>query len=292
MKINVTLVSQLVNSQFPDYAHLPIRPIAKSGHDNRTFHLGDDFSVRLPSAVGYATQVTKEKQWLPYLQQHLSLPITQQVAVGKPEFGYPYAWSICRWLPGNTAADGPITDLNQFAVDLADFLIELQSIDCQDGPPAGLHNYYRGGSLTTYSHEVGRVLANNNLNLQANRQLLATIWQTAIDSTWNSPAVWVHGDVAPTNMLVVDGQLSSVIDFGVLGTGDPSCDLVMAWTFFTHNSQQTFKDRFSYPVDVWQRAKGWALWKALITIEEWQSVDSSRYLEAIKVIHQIIADRN
>lgn len=290
MNINTELVNMLISSQFPAYAHLPIRPVAKSGHDNRTFHLGNQLSVRLPSAEGYAAQVTKESKWLPYLQQQLSLPITQQVAIGKPEFGYPFAWSICHWLPGKTASEGPIADLNQFASDLADFLIDLQKIDCQEGPPAGLHNYYRGGDLATYHHDVARVLANQDLNLQGDRQVLATIWQTALETHWSSPPVWVHGDVAPTNMLVRDGRLSAVIDFGVLGTGDPSCDLVMAWTFFEGQSQQIFKNCFSYSVDVWQRAKGWALWKALITVEEWQHKDHSRYLEAVAVIQQVLAD--
>lgn len=292
MKLNTRLVSQLIASQFPEYAHLPVKPIAKSGHDNRTFHLGNNLSVRLPSAAGYAAQVSKEQRWLPYLKQHLSLAITQQVAVGQAEFDYPYAWSICRWLPGDTASDGPIADMNQFACDLADFLMELQAIDSQDGPPAGLHNYYRGGDLAIYSHDVDRVLANRDLNLQANRQAVTTIWKKALESSWTVPAVWVHGDVAPTNMLVIDGRLSAVIDFGVLGTGDPSCDLVMAWTFFSNQSQQTFKERFSYPADVWHRAKGWALWKALITIEEWQTKDQSRYLEAVKVLHQVLADNS
>lgn len=290
MKLNTHLVRQLIHSQFPEYAQLPIKPVAKSGHDNRTFHLGDNLSVRLPSAEGYAAQVNKEQRWLPYLQQHLSLPITKQVAVGKAEFDYPYSWSICHWLPGKTADEGPINDLSHFAKDLANFLMELQKIDCHAGPTAGLHNYYRGGDLATYDHEVAQVLANQTLNLQANRQQLAILWQQALASKWTLPEVWVHGDVTPTNLLVREGRLSAVIDFGVLGTGDPSCDLVMAWTFFSGQSQQLFKETLDFPMDVWQRAKGWALWKALITIEEWQDKDPSRYLEAVKVIHRVMTD--
>lgn len=290
MKINTDLVRHLIAEQFPIYADLPVRMVAKSGHDNRTFHLGDTLSVRLPSGEGYAAQVTKEQRWLPYLQQQLTLPITQQVAVGKPSLGYPYSWSICHWLPGETAKDGNLEDLHQFARDLAGFLRDLQKIDCHDGPSAGRHNYYRGGNLAVYTDDVARVLQNEQLNLQADRNVLKTIWETALATTWTDRPVWVHGDVAPTNMLVMDGRLSAVIDFGVLGTGDPSCDLVMAWTFFYGQNRQTFKDHLPYNADVWQRAKGWALWKALLIIEESQGNHHTAYLEAVSTIHEILAD--
>src|SRR5699024_7919164 len=120
MDIAVSLVAQLIQRQFPQWAHLPIRPVKNSGHDNRTFHLGDAMLIRLPSGKEYEPQVEKEARWLPYLAQHLSLPITKPLAKGKPAASYPYVWSINKWLDGETVTDENV-DKNQFAIDLAHF---------------------------------------------------------------------------------------------------------------------------------------------------------------------------
>ncbi|MDQ3656808.1 MAG: phosphotransferase, partial [Chloroflexota bacterium] len=132
--IDTALVGRLVATQFPQWAHLPVRPVAVSGWDNRTFHLGNEMSVRLPSAEGYATQVEKEHRWLPRLAPHLPLPIPIPLALGTPTDEYPWPWSIYRWLDGEPVSTARIVDLNQFAADLAQFLATLQAIDPTDGP--------------------------------------------------------------------------------------------------------------------------------------------------------------
>ncbi|MBM7690828.1 aminoglycoside phosphotransferase (APT) family kinase protein [Peribacillus deserti] len=286
--INVDLVVRLIKEQFPQWADLEISPVKFSGNDNRTFHLGDHMSVRLPSAACYAAQVEKEQKWLPILANQLSLPISIPLAKGDPSDEYPWAWSINKWLEGETVSPGNINDINQFARDLGIFLIELQSIDASGGPLAGEHNFYRGGPLSIYDEESREAIENNKDIF--NEHLLKEIWELALDSNWNSNPVWVHGDIAPGNLLVKDGILCAVIDFGILGVGDPSCDAAMAWTFFDDNSRKIFKSVLKMDEETWNRARGWALWKALITYNGNKNSNKAIAEESYKIIKIIVDD--
>jgi len=138
------LVSRLIKEQFPQWANLQIEPVEHSGHDNRTFHLGEEMTVRLPSGEEYVPQVEKEMKWLPVLAGRLSLPISSPVAQGKADGLYPFPWSVNKYIPGETLHKNNILDINQFAAALADFLKELQSIDTKGAPLAGEHNFFRG----------------------------------------------------------------------------------------------------------------------------------------------------
>lgn len=262
MDITVDLAKKLIFEQFPQWSHLEIKPVKNSGHDNRTFHLGDDLTIRLPSGKEYEPQIQKEAKWLPVLAQHLSLPITAPVAKGKPTPEYPLAWSINRWLVGETVRHTNV-DLQKFAIELARFLKELEAITAENGPQAGAHNFYRGGDLAVYIAEFEQALTQLPAGPQRNHY--QDIWTTALATKWEKKTVWVHGDIAVGNLLVNDGHLSGVIDFGILGTGDPACDLVIAWTFFDSKSRKAFKEEMGLDDTTWQRGKGWALWKALIT---------------------------
>lgn len=265
MDITVDLAKKLIFEQFPQWSHLEIKPVKNSGHDNRTFHLGDDLTIRLPSGKEYEPQIQKEAKWLPVLAQHLSLPITAPVAKGKPTPEYPLAWSINRWLVGETVTHTNV-DLQKFAIELARFLKELEAINAENGPQAGAHNFYRGGDLAVYIEEFEQALTQLPAGPQRNHY--QDIWTTALATKWEKKTVWVHGDIAVGNLLVNDGHLSGVIDFGILGTGDPACDLVMAWTFFDSKSRKAFKEEMGLGDTTWQRGKGWALWKALITPDD------------------------
>ena len=157
--IDAGLVERLIAAQFPQWADLPIARAVPQGWDNRTFRLGADMSVRLPSAERYAAQVEKEHRWLPRLAPRLPLPIPVPVAMGRPADRYPWHWSVYRWLEGEPAAVERIADLRRFATVLAEFLVALQRIDAADGPPPGPHNFFRGGPLTVYDGETRRAIA-------------------------------------------------------------------------------------------------------------------------------------
>ncbi|MGO4665397.1 aminoglycoside phosphotransferase family protein [Bosea sp. 2RAB26] len=262
--IGAGLVRRLIAAQFPAWADLPIEPIEPGGWDNRTFRLGDQMSVRLPSAAAYAPQVEKEHRWLPKLTPHLPLPIPVPIALGAPAEAYPWPWSVYRWLDGEPAATNPIADLTHLAHSLADFLVALQRIDATGGPAAGQHNFHRGGSLAVYDAETRSALS--ALGCRTDIAAAESVWAAALGSQWRGAPVWVHGDIALGNLLMRNGKLVAVIDFGSSGVGDPACDLTIAWTEFTGASRDMFRAALSLDDDTWARARGWALWKALITV--------------------------
>jgi aminoglycoside phosphotransferase (APT) family kinase protein len=278
-------VSRLVASQFPQWANLPVREVSLQGWDNRTFRLGDELSVRLPSAAGYVPQIEKEHRWLPRLAPCLPLPIPVPLAKGQPAQGYPTEWSIYRWLPGEPVATACIPDLTRFASDLASFLGALYRIDPDDGPIAGPHSFYRGGPLSTYDAETRRSIDALRDEIDAN--LATAIWEEALASTWQEPPVWVHGDVAVANLLVQDGRLSAVIDFGCSAVGDPACDTVIAWTFFSGSSRKAFRNKLPVKPGAWTRGRGWALWKALILIA---GTDPIKAKDARRVLTEVLTD--
>ncbi|WP_410809115.1 aminoglycoside phosphotransferase family protein [Micromonospora sp. 067-2] len=284
-RIEVALVRRLIAEQFPRWAELPVRPVDVGGWDNRTFHLGDAMTVRLPSGEGYALQVAKEQRWLPVLGSHLPLAIPTPLAHGRAGAGYPYPWSVYGWIDGQTARAERIADLSRFATDLAGFLRALRGVDA-DGPAAGPHSAWRGGPLSTYDAETRAAIEAHRDRLPVDA--VHAIWQTALDATWVGPPVWFHGDVAAGNLLVRDGRLAAVIDFGCCGVGDPACDTVIAWTLLDGPSRVTFRDALGLDAATWARGRGWALWKALITLDD---VDPARAAEARHVLDALLAER-
>lgn len=285
--IDAALVSRLVANQFPQWAHLPVRPVAVSGWDNRTF-LGDEMSVRLPSAEGYVAQVEKEHRWLPRLAPHLPLPIPVPLAMGQPTDEYPWPWSVYRWLAGEPASIAHIANLNRFATDLANFLVALQQIDPTGGPPAGPDTFHRGGSLATYDGETRRAITALQGTIDA--AAASEVWKTALAATWQGPPVWFHGDVAVGNLLVEAGRLSAVIDFGCSGVGEPACDLVIAWTLFAGESCEAFRTTLPLDEGAWARGRGWALWKGLITLVEHRETNPTGAAASRRVIDAVLAD--
>lgn len=261
--ITPSLVRCLLADQFPQWAGLPVRAVVPDGWDNRTFRVGDALSARLPSADAYVAQVEKEHRWLPILADQLPLAIPSPVAQGVPGCGYPRPWSIYQWLMGQPATSDRIDDLTEFAVSLAGFLAALYSIDSRTGPLPGQHNFFRGGSLATYDNEARAAI--DQLAGDIDSEAATRVWEIALLSSWNSPPVWVHGDVTPSNLLVRDGRLSAVIDFGSTAVGDPACDTVVAWTLLHGSSRAAFRSQLPLDGATWTRGRGWALWKALIT---------------------------
>ncbi|ADB35790.1 aminoglycoside phosphotransferase [Kribbella flavida DSM 17836] len=283
-------VRRLVEAQFPQWADLPVEPVAKGGWDNWTFHLGTDLVVRLPSAAEYAQAVEKEHRWLPVLAPRLPLPIPVPLAQGKPSADYPHPWSIYRWLDGMTATAGRIADPVEFAVDLAGFLVALQNIDAVDGPQPGIHNWFRGGTLRTYDKLTQRAL--DELDGHVDVELAREIWARALGARWDGVDRWFHGDVAEGNLLLGDGRLAAVIDFGTCGVGDPACDLAIGWTLLTADGRQAFRDRLSVDAGSWARGRGWALWKALATcLYTYQDpADAVEFTGAQRVLAEIFSE--
>jgi aminoglycoside phosphotransferase (APT) family kinase protein len=285
--IDASLARRLVDSQFPQWSELPIAEVEVDGWDNRTFRLGSELTVRLPSGDWYAQQVAKEQRWLPVLAPHLPLPIPAPVARGEPDSGFPYPWSVYRWLDGELASKARIADLTGFATTLAGFLHALGRIDAAGGPEPGQHNFFRGSPLSTYADETHRAI--DTLGAEVPRDRVERVWEDAMATAWDRDPVWFHGDVATGNLLVRDERLAAVLDFGSSGVGDPACDVVIAWTFLSGASRDRFRAELG-DAATWSRGRGWGLWKALISLVGHLENDSPDAALARRDIEQILAD--
>jgi aminoglycoside phosphotransferase (APT) family kinase protein len=286
--IDAALVRRLVAAQFPRWRHLPVTPVEVDGHDNRTYRLGDDKSVRLPTAAGYVAGVAKENEWLPRLAPALPVAIPDVLGVGVPGEGYPFPWSVRGWLPGETADRAHLEDPTRFAVDLAEFLRALWRCDPTGGPRAGLHSWYRGASPAHYDEETRRCLAALEGSVDTGRA--AEVWDAALAAERRGDPVWFHGDIAVGNLLVRNGKLAAVIDFGTSGVGDPACDLVITWTFLAGDARTAFRQAVDQDAGTWARARGWALWKALLTLEGCLDTDPELAAHNMRVIDDVLAD--
>jgi aminoglycoside phosphotransferase (APT) family kinase protein len=262
--VEIAQVRRLVRSQFPQWADLPITPVAQGGWDNWTFHLGDDMVARLPSAAEYAQAVEKEHRWLPRLAHRLPLPIPTPVGLGTPSAGYPHPWSVYGWLEGRPARVDRIADPVTFAADVATFASALRAVDPSEGPQPGIHNWFRGGPLRTFDANTRSALRDLESHIDVDRT--HQVWTDALKAPWDGVDYWVHGDLAGGNLLLDDaGELAAVIDFGTCGVGDPACDLAVAWTLLTSDGREAFRDRLAIDTPTWTRGRGWALWKAVAT---------------------------
>ncbi|MGH3830550.1 MAG: aminoglycoside phosphotransferase family protein [Pseudonocardiaceae bacterium] len=287
--IDAQLVTRLIAAQFPHWRDLLVRPIEVDGWDNRTYRLGEDMSVRLPTASGYAPAVEKEHRWLPVLAQSLPVPVPVPLAMGRPGEGYPFTWSVRRWLDGEPPRREPSVDLSGLALDVAKFINALQGIDPTGGPQAGSHSFYRGASLANYDVETRRVLDTLTGRIDP---AAAAVWDRALESRWHDRSVWFHGDVAAGNLIVEDSRLVAVIDFGTSGVGDPACDLVIAWTLFRGDSRETFHAAVGQDPAMWSRARGWALWKALIGLAHDIDTDPQTAAVNMQVIEDVLASHD
>lgn len=286
--ITVGVVVALLREQFPRWADLPLRPVDVDGWDNTSFRLGDDLLVRLPSHDRYVPGVEKEHRWLPVLAPRLPLPIPLPVAKGEPSREFPRIWSVYRWIDGEPAGRTPPTDRVAFAVDVAAFLEALQRVDASDGPVAGEHSFGRGGPLLALDAQTREALA--ELGAAVDGSGVSAVWEAALEATGASAPVWVHGDVAPDNLLVRGGRLAAVIDFGTAAVGDPACDTVLAWTFLDGASRAAFRDRLPVDPSAWVRGRGWAAWKALVTLA-WSPLRSPSSSQACRrVLTDLVAE--
>ncbi len=289
VETNVSLVLRLLITQFPQWANLPIEPAHSAGTGNALYRLGDDMVVRLPRIPSAIGQVAKEQKWLPILAPLLPLNIPTPLAKGKPSDGYPWHWSVYRWLEGEDGTAAPIADPRQAATDLAQFITALQQIEATDGPPPGQHNFYRGVPLALRDQETRDAIAALHDVIDVDEATAA--WDTAIATPlWNKAPVWLHGDLHAGNLLVQQGRLSAVIDFGGLGVGDPACDVMAAWTLLSAESRVVFRELLQVDDATWARGRGWALSFGLIALPYYQITNPVLAGIARRAINEVLAD--
>ncbi len=275
----------LLTDQFRQWAELPIELVDSYGTDHDIYRVGDHLAARLPR-IGWATrQAAKEAVWLPRLAPHLPLAVPVPLAMGAPGHGYPFDWSVCEWLPGVNANDS-IDDLDRAARDLAAFIIALRWIDTAEAPRRQKHA--RGGPLIESDEQVRASIAELRDRIDAAAALRE--WQRALDApTWDGDEVWVHGDLLPGNLLVVDGRLSAVIDFGGLNVGDPACDLQPAWNVFTGASRERFRTELDVDDASWERGRGWALAQAVNALPYYWDTNPGIVRQAQHALEQLLS---
>jgi aminoglycoside phosphotransferase (APT) family kinase protein len=262
LDIDAALVRRLLAAQFPDWAGLSIERVEPSGTDNAIYRLGEDMVVRLPRRERTEVTLKKERTWLPRVAPLLPLAVPVPLAEGTPADGYPWAWSVYRWLEGESAIVEPIADLAQAADDLAGFLAALQRIDTAGGPPPGAHNFGRGEPLGARDASVRASLAALRDDIDVGTVTAA--WEAALTAgQWERAPVWVHGDLDRRNLLVEQGRVAAVLDFGSLGVGDPACDVMVAWKILSAETRDILRAALSVDDATWARGRGWALSQAL-----------------------------
>ena len=206
---------------------------------------------------------------------------------GEPDATFPYPWSCTNGSTGCPRRPR-IDDVGEFATALAGFLNSLRGIDAPGGPPPGQHNFFRGGPLATYEAEALEAI--DTLGAEIRAEDVKRVWTDAMATSWERAPVWVHGDVAAGNLLVRDGRLAAVLDFGSSGVGDPACDVVIAWTFLSGPSRDRFRAALEVDAATWSRGRGWALWKALITLVGYLERDDRRAALPRRDIDRILED--
>lgn len=253
VKIDVPLVRRLLETQFPQWAGLPVVAVESAGWDNTIYRLGHELVVRLPRRRFGADHMENERQWLPVIAPNLPLAVPLPIAQGVPGQGYPWHWTVCPWLDGELAALAPVTDVGRAATGLARFIIALQAIDPAGGPVSEFRR-----SLSTRD-DVARAAA-DTLQDSINTQRVMAAWEVALAAPSPSePPVWMHGDLHPANLLVNHGELTAVLDFGLVGVGDPACDLMVAWTYLPSDARAVLRNAVTVAEATWSRGRGWAL---------------------------------
>ena len=282
--IDEALVRRLLAGQFPQWAELPIVPVASAGTVNAIYRLGDDMVVRLPRVQRYARDLQKEYDWLPKLAPHLPLAVPQPLAIGDPGEGYAWRWCVYRWLTGEVWSADSVRDRCEAAADLARFITALRRVDTTDAPrrPVGyetlaLHDYVRPAI----------VAAAGMIDVDA----VHAAWDAALElPAWNGPPVWVHGDLSrPGNLLAEAGRLSAVIDFGSIGLGDPARELMAAWTLFSGESRDVFRRALSVDDPTWARGRAWTLTRVM-NVAYYAETNPVIVAEARHAIEEVLAD--
>jgi aminoglycoside phosphotransferase (APT) family kinase protein len=255
LEIDGELVGRLLAEQFPDWTDRPLARVLPAGTDNAIFRLGDDLAVRLSRRSGRTEPGGKELEWLPRLAPQLPLEIPVPVAQGKPTAEYPSYWDVFTWVEGETAPVEQI-DAVQAARDLGAFVAALQGLDRTGAPPG------RGIPLAERDPDFRYWLTRFDGGSWVEAE-----WERALSAPpWDGPPVWHHGDLDARNWLVRDGRISGVIDWGAMGVGDPSCDVMVAWKLHSSAARDAFRAALPTDEATWERARGWALSQAVAAL--------------------------
>lgn len=287
--VDEDLVRRLVVGQFPRWAGLGVERFASGGTVNAMYRLGEDMVVRLPLTEGGAGDVVRERQWLPRLACRLPMAVPEVLEAGEPAEGYPWPWSVYRWLAGENPRPGALSGPVTLARDLAGFVQAMRGITLPDAPAA-----HRGGPVasldasTRAAIEELRAIPEEGVDCDA----VTAAWEDALRTPgWEGPPVWLHADLIPGNLLVDrGGRLASVIDFGCMGVGDPACDLFPAWNLLPAGARDAFGEALGVDDATWDRGRGRTLSQALTALPYYRRTNPAMANNARHVIRAVLAE--
>jgi aminoglycoside phosphotransferase (APT) family kinase protein len=281
--IDAALVERLIAEQFPQWAGLPIRAVRSTGTVNAIYRLGDHLCARLPRVEEWEEDLEKEWRWLPKLAPHLSLRVPEPIGKGHPTGSYPFSWAVYGWIDGRPYSDDLVDDEQQAARDLARFVAELRRIDPAGAPRSGRRPLRELDAVTRAAIEAARGVVDGDAATAA--------WERALEApAWKGTPVWIHADLLRPNVLVRDGQLRAVIDFGGTGAGDPAADVIAAWSVFGRTGRRAFRDALGVDDGTWNRARGFALHQAALIIPYYSRTNPVFVSLARGTVEEVLAD--
>jgi aminoglycoside phosphotransferase (APT) family kinase protein len=264
MQIDLDTAQLIIARQFPQWAGLAVRAFESAGTDHTLFWLGDDMAARFPANESAARAVQYEWAGLSRFAR-LPLLTPQILAKGKPEPEFPYNWSVMNWIEGQDGSVSALSDWPQTARRLGEFVRALQNVETRGGRNSGQGNAYRGCALAVLDGWTRKSI--DAVSDLFDRTAMHSVWEDAMAApVWDKELVWVHGDIHAANMIVRNGEVVGVIDFGLAALGDPTCDLALAWSFLTASSRSCFFDAVEADKATLQRGKGWALYVGAIAL--------------------------
>lgn len=285
LHIDAALVQRLLSEQFPDLAEQPLTIIRSTGTVNAVFRLGDDRCVRLPRVADWAKGLEEEWRWLPKLAPHLSLRIPKPLARGTPADAYPYPWAIYDWIEGTPYQAELVQEEAQVARDLANFVLELRGIDMMGAPRGGRRPLRVLDAVTRAAIQASR----NVIDVDA----VTAVWEQSLTAApWDTEPVWIHADLLRSNLLLQEGRLYGVIDFGSVGIGDPAMDVVPAWSVFNLVGRAAFRQALQVDDETWARARGYALHQALLIIPYYPETNPEFVTMAKRTIREVLEDKD
>ena len=266
-------VARMVAARFPQWADLPVTALDPQGQHKFSFRLGDDMVVRLPSGApddaAHDTALAAETAWLPRIARLLPVAVPEVLAQAEPDERFPHPWSVRRWLPGQSAdrAD-PAPDRTAMARDLARALRALHGAPVAGAPRPGPNNLYRGAPPRQFDSQTRALIG--RLGDRIDADAAQAVWDAGMSSDWQHAPVWVHGGLGPDKLILHDGRLSALLDWGLMAVGDPACDLQMAWTGLSGDARAALRLALPFDAGTWERARALALRETLLRLEAGQ----------------------
>ena len=280
------LVGRLLAAQFPQWADLPIERVPSAGTENALYRVGDHMVVRLPRIHWAVGSGDKDFQWLPMLAPFLPVAVPVPLAKGTPAEGYPWGWGVYPWLEGENPTVDAVTDPSSLTRDVVQFVDALHRVDLADGPPTR-----RGAPLEGQDAAARAALV--ALEGMIDTDAAGAAWDEALETPgWFGPPVWIHGDLLPGNLLFESGRLTGVIDWSLLGIGDPACDLIIAWGLLPAEARNVFRAELDIDDATWARGRGWALSIALIALPYYKDTNPMFADVARHLIREVLAEQS